>query len=264
MAEDSRLSSIFLTPESAGLVTGLTGSLNSFTVSFKEFTNYDAASSPGRIGQTAPYEQEDWRARISLPSGSNLFYNSPSESGILAPLYETNGVVFPYTPQISVTYEASYDNMSPLHTNYQQSFYKFSQIQAIRVSGEFTVQNISEGRYVLACIHFLRAATRMFYGNGEHVGNPPTIVLLRGYGQFYFPNVPCVITTFTHNMPQEVDYIPISPAGATDRKFITRLPTSSTIEVTLMPVYSRKNLYDNYELKTIANGSKLQNGGNFL
>jgi hypothetical protein len=70
----------------------------------------------------------------------------------------------------------------------------------------------------MAAIYFFRAATKMFFGTGANVGNPPPIVFLDGYGSHYFPHVPCVITSFQHTMPAEVDYIqvPISKTSLTE------------------------------------------------
>ena len=54
--------------------------------------------------QTNFYQTGDWRVRLSLASQSNYLYNLPNDAGILAPLKATNGVIFPYTPTVNVTY----------------------------------------------------------------------------------------------------------------------------------------------------------------
>jgi len=57
-------------------------------------------------------------------------------------------------------------------------------------------------------LYFFRAATKMFYGNsGTYQGAPPPIVYLDGYGAHYLPHVPCLLTQFSHTMPNDVDYI---------------------------------------------------------
>jgi hypothetical protein len=61
----------------------------------------------------------------------------------------------------------------------------------------------------MAAIYFFRSATKMFFGQGKDVGNPPPMVFLDGYGSHYFPHVPCVISGFTHTLPNEVDYIQV-------------------------------------------------------
>lgn len=161
----------------------------------------------------------DWRLRISLADSANYFYHSasPADRGIMSPLFgsETqNGVIFPYTPNVQVTHTANYSQQKFTHSNNPGYYYENSEVAAISISGDFTVQNIEEGQYLLAAITFFRAATKMWFGQGEYgagkqAGFPPPMVFLNGYGADYLPNVPCVITSFSHTMPQDCDYIDI-------------------------------------------------------
>ena len=57
----------------------------------------------------------DWRVRMSLAETANYLYKEPGAPGILLPLQATDGVIFPYTPTINVTYAATYDSVSPTH-----------------------------------------------------------------------------------------------------------------------------------------------------
>ena len=180
--------------------------------------NADPATSPsvafqttkGLNGGTASV-YDDWRVKIGLADRSTIFYKDPSKgtNGIMRPLIETNGVIFPYTPQISVTHAANYTPFTPTHSNYAQQFYNNSEVQDITITGEFTAQSVNEGQYLMAAIYFFRSATKMFFGQGDNVGNPPPIVFLDGYGEHYFPHVPCVISSFTHTLPTDVDYVEI-------------------------------------------------------
>jgi hypothetical protein len=159
---------------------------------------------------TASVSEVDWRVRVSLADNAKVFYKDPNgKSAVLAPLIETNGVIFPYTPSISVTHSAQYVTSSPTHSNYIQQFYNNSQVEDITITGEFSVQSIEEGQYLMAAIYFFRSATKMFFGNGTNLGNPPPIVFLDGYGSHYFPHVPCVVSAFTHVLANDVDYIQI-------------------------------------------------------
>ncbi len=266
----------------------------------------DANSSAG-----APSD-EDWRVRISLADKAEIFYKATgtNPNNLMAPLVETNGVIFPYTPSIQVSHVANYSATTPTHSNYSQQFYTNSEVSDITISGEFTVQGVDEGKYLLATIYFFRAATKMFFGSGANAGNPPPIVFLDGYGSHYFPHVPCVITNFTHTMPNEVDYIqipvvtttlsesvvapstPMSVVNTLDNEGMkyapnwgskkatadtkmssyksvttsTRVPAVSTISITLKPIYSRKNLHDNFNLDSFAAGRLIQTAttGGFL
>jgi hypothetical protein len=148
----------------------------------------------------------DWRVRLQLAPGSNYLYNA-DEPGILAPLRLTDGVVFPYTPSIDTSYKADYESYALTHSNYKGYFYKGSSVEAVTVTGAFTAQDSAEANYLLAVIHFFRSVTRMFYGQDPERGAPPPLVYLSGLGEYQFADHPCVVSTFTYNLPKDVDYI---------------------------------------------------------
>lgn len=154
---------------------------------------------------------KDWRIRLSLASGdkSNYLYKAPQIAGILAPLKETDGVIFPYTPTVTINYVAGYEPTELTHSNYKSYNYKSSGIDSIYITGEFTAQNTAEANYVLAVIHFFRSVTKMFYGQDSDPinGTPPPLCYLHGYGAFNFDNHPLVISNFTYTLPNDVDYI---------------------------------------------------------
>ena len=214
-----------------------------------------------RISKTI---EEDWRVRVSMSDSVAAKFYGDSSNDVMSPLSATKGVIFPYTPQIQVTYQANYTPQRLTHSNYQTFYYEASEVQAISITADFTVQNQEEARYVLACIYFFRAATKMFYGNGANIGNPPPIVFLNGYGERYFPNVPCIVTQFSHTMPSDVDYIETDyryaqeNTGAYKPLSTTRIPTVSQITVLLQPVYS-KNAIAEFDLEKFASGKLLEN-----
>ena len=246
-----------------------------------------------------PQASNDWRVRISLAPNSTYFYND-SRNTLLSPLVtETGsganaiagqisnlfansgskrvGVVFPYTPQVSITHTANYSQQKLTHSNYAQYFYDNSEIQAINITGDFTVQNVNEGQYLLASVYFFRSITKMFFGADAAAGmagNPPPLVYLNGYGEYYLPNVPCVITSFNHNMPADVDYMDIPEPGVTNQGYnpqfqnyrlnSTRLPTTSSISLTLQPVYSRLAQSQSFSLNDFAAGALVNPAGTGL
>jgi hypothetical protein len=76
-------------------------------------------------------------------------------------------------------------------------------------------------------------------------------------------------------MPGDVDYVqvpigveinsggqlPIGPPSSNDSYGgVVRLPTSSTVTVNLQPVYSRKNIAENFTLDKYARGLTIQGG----
>jgi len=154
----------------------------------------------------------DWRFRISLAPQSTYLYNAPDAagqpgSGILAPLRRTNGVIFPYTPRITTSYEAQYNDYQLTHSNYRGYFYQGSRVNDIQIEATFTAQDTAEAEYLLAVIHFFRSITKMFYGQDPERGAPPPLVYLRGFGEFQFNLHPCVVSQFNYNLPNDVDYI---------------------------------------------------------
>jgi hypothetical protein len=151
----------------------------------------------------------DWRVRLSLATEKGGYLYNSAEPGILAPLKNTNGVIFPYVPTISVNYTASYDSTDVAHSNYKIFSYKQSGVDSISINCDFTAQDTGEANYLLAVIHFFRSVTKMFYGADQNPkpGTPPPLCYLTGMGAFQFDKHPLVITNFNFTLPDGVDYI---------------------------------------------------------
>ena len=196
-------------------------------------------------------DQKDWRVTVTLPQRSPI-----KSAKLLAPLKEFGGVVFPYIPTITMSHKATYSTQKLVHSNYHTASYESSEISEIGITGDFSVQTTSEGKYLLAAIHFFRTMTKMFYGGEDKfAGNPPPLVYLNGFGKDYFPNVMSAVTSFSHTMPPDVDYVMIDGSEGP-----VRVPTLSSIAITLQPMYSRKHIYDNFSLEKFANGDLLNKG----
>ena len=149
----------------------------------------------------------DWRVRLSLAPNSNYLYNATDCGPVLYPLYNTQGVIFPYTPSIDLGYKANYTQYDLTHSNYRGYFYQSSYVDGINVKGTFTAQDTSEANYLLAVIHFFRSVTKMFYGQDSQAGSPPPLVFLSGLGDFQFNQHPCVVSQFNYSLPSDVNYI---------------------------------------------------------
>lgn len=170
-----------------------------------------AALPPVTVTAKLPKSVNDWRVKLSLApqsQKSNYLYNQ-ADPGILAPLKGTNGVIFPYTPQINVSYAASYDQTDLTHSNYRIYQYRGSNVGEISIQADFTAQDTVEANYLLAVIHFFKSATKMFYGKDTdpRPGTPPPLCYLSGYGLYQFNNCPLVISNFSYSLPNDVDYI---------------------------------------------------------
>jgi hypothetical protein len=249
----------------------------------------------------------DWRVRLSLAPGARYLYNAP-DPGILDPLTATDGVIFPYTPSIDMAYKADYDQYALTHSNYKGYFYKSSSTEAVQMKATFTAQDSAEANYLLAVIHFFRSVTKMFYGQDPQRGAPPPLVYLTGLGQYQFATHPCVVTSFSYQLPDSVDYIRARSTNINGTNLLTRrvrqdlptnpisgavgrlanlfsgqgisygaeicrpppptlgqnqptyVPTKMDINLTLLPVQSRRQVSQQFSLRGYANGDLLKRG----
>ncbi len=151
----------------------------------------------------------DWRVRLRLAPYATYLYKTPGNNtaGILQPLKDTDGVIFPYTPRIDIVYSADYSPYDLTHNNYRGYFYKGSKVGEVVLTADFTAQDTSEANYLLAVIHFFKACTKMFYGKDNERGAPPPLVYLTGLGEYQFNEHACVISNFNYSLPPDVDYI---------------------------------------------------------
>jgi hypothetical protein len=215
-----------------------------YTEQTRAYGSYSAAS------QTSG---SDWRVKISLPNTPEFL-----NSSMFAPLkYSGNAMVFPTTPQINISHTANYNSLSPTHTNYPFLQYQNSSVDDIGITGEFPVENESDGRYWIAAVHFLRSVTKMFYGSSTNLGAPPPIVYLSGYGDFIFNKVPCVVKLFTMDLRNDVDYIkvPINGGFSSDNNSssYSYVPVLSNLNITVQPIYSRDDV-SQFNLDEFAKG----------
>jgi len=184
----------------------------------------------------------DWRVKLNANFG--LFGSAFSR------LSATGGFVWPYLPSITVSSKANYAQIDTVHSNQPFQAYKSSQIDDIQISGEFSVENELDAEYWIQGTTFLKTATRMFFGTGPNVGNPPIVCNLTGYGARVFAGVPVIVKSFSVDFKDDVAYIKHSLNGAPP----TWVPAMSTISVTVSPIYNRTRLRQ-FNLTEYANGN---------
>jgi hypothetical protein len=203
----------------------------------------------GKYARTS-ISNDDWRVKINT---NWAVLNSP----LLKPLADTDGMVFPYLPNINVTHRANYTAVDPIHNNFTIQNYKGSSVEDITITGEFSVDSQEQGEYWIAATTFLKTVTKMFYGQSVPQGNPPLVCRLSGYGQYVFDDIPVVVKNYQVEFKDGVQYKRISPPGdgvRTARGGVgTWVPVLSTITVVVAPIYSRQNLR-RFNLQDYANG----------
>jgi hypothetical protein len=198
-----------------------------------------------------PEVSTDTRVKIRVP-GDYL-------TGLTSGLQDFGGVLFPYTPQITLEHKADYHSQNPTHSNYTLQFYKTSSVSDITITGKFTVQNDKDALIYLATAHLLGALTKMRWGGvggDPDSGAPPPVCRLDGYGTFMLKNVPVVISSFKHDLPDDVDFYSISsgPFG------IASVPTKATFTVNCKPAYSRQEILTTSVTKYLNDPSTIQKG----
>jgi hypothetical protein len=200
--------------------------------------------------QLRPSTGNDWRVRLNAEW---TLFNSP----LFNLLEKTGGVVWPYLPQITVSTKANYSQIDPTHNNYPFMAYKNSQVDEISISGDFSAETETDAAYWIAATTFFKTATKMFFGQGANVGNPPIICNLSGYGGSIFNNVPVIVKSFSVDLKDDVNYVNCNIFGTN-----TWVPVMSTISVTVQPIYNRERLRK-FNLRDYASGT-LGTGTGFI
>ncbi len=211
-----------------GTVGRLAGALNNLSNPAEIISKIRSASLPiggnaGGIAKSAGAQwsnadaEKDWRVRLSLPTDSN-FLSSP----VLQPLRSAGGMIFPYTPSVTIAASAGYNEDSIVHQNYASITYNSSKASEISIDAPFFVEDAVQAQYWLAVVHYFRSMTKMYTGDiGEIAGNPPPIVLFNGYGDYVFKNIPVVVKSFSVSMPQDTNYISTTVGQSYGSSFAT-------------------------------------------
>ena len=216
----------------------------------------------------------DWRARLRPKGGrSSKFWKGenallPNDSGaakpdyLLRPLYDSGGLVWQYTPNIFVSGRANYNMAEFYGSNYPLVTYTNSTPPQLVVVEDFTANTIDEARYLLAVMHFLKVATKSFYGDQAVAdgmyGTPPPVFLFEYLGDHGFNKVPVVITDYQYQLGDDVDYVPVKTGAVGDET--TYVPTVSNISITLQPSYTPHKLRKKFDLNKFTTGANYKHG----
>ena len=219
----------------------------------------------------------DHRARLQ-PKNINRaeeVLGENDDSNILYPLYSTNGVLFPYTPSITVGFTAEYDATPFVHTNYNYNAYVRSYPKDIGITAEFTAQTNDEALYLLAVMHFFRSVTKSYFGVNPYnkAGTPPPVLLFSYLGEHQFNRVPVIVKSFDYTLPADIDYVPVNTADITkyspgigvnmprsNSNGITYVPTLLSVSVTLDTQYVPIRLRNEFNLDLFRSGKLMDKG----
>lgn len=219
-----------------------------------------ANSNQGRaVGepQSDMWATNDRRVMIKpFSQNKQAIIGGPVESNIMYTLYRTNGVVFPYTPSIMYSIESNWNTYELTHTNVQAKTFNQTDISDITISGLFTATTPLEAQYKLACLHFFRTVTKMYYGvSGDNTGAPPPTLKFSAYGNL-FNDIPVIVKSFSHDLNPEVDYVPVHVAGG-----VFDVPVKSNFNVVLGVQPNPIRQRDEFDLNKFRTGELLNNKG---
>lgn len=188
-------------------------------------------------------------------SSTTFAYDAPFQ-GPGAELRRTNGILFPYTPNISVAHQVEYSQYDLVHTNYQQNSFARSRNPAIQITGVFAAQTPAEARYTVGVMHFLRIVSKMNYGISDaDRGTPPPVLEFSAYGTYNFHRVPVLVGSFNFIYEDGVDYVEVETANET-----VQVPTIMTIAMDLIPQYSPERQSQQFDLDDLARGQGYRRG----
>lgn len=172
---------------------------------------------------------------------------------ILEPLLDDGGIVFDYTPIITVIHSASYQQIDVPHNNYDYRAYNRSSIQEIQLGVSFTASTKDEADKMLAIIHFLRTFTKMNYGiNDKDKGIPPQIFRFSAYGDYAFNRIPVAIQSFTFPWGNDVDMVQTS--------LNTAVPAVMDGSISLVMMPTPNKVRTDFSLDSFAKGETVKKG----
>ena len=209
---------------------------------------------PNRIRLRAIAGQED---QVYGPLGDNGNILS-----ILHPLSPagTNGLLFPYTPAITVTQAVEYGSMQLTHTIGDIQTYSHTPSVTISLSAKFTVQNQREGRYALAALHLLRVISKMYFGEQDKAaglaGLPPPVMIFTGYGSYMFNNLPVILKSHSYTFDEHMDMVTVNTNGG-----IARLPPLFTVSIDLAVQQTPKAMREYFSLDKFRTGALMRQNG---
>ena len=153
------------------------------------------------------------RLKYVLGEGKKVLKKGQTVWGFLySTLSKSCGIIFPYTPQISITHPVNYENTEIIHSNLAINHYKNTPPPTISLDAVFTADTRANALHMLSALWFLRAVTKCDFGERANAdentvaGMPPPVLYLNGYNSI-LDNIPVVVTSFNYSLPKDKDYV---------------------------------------------------------
>lgn len=186
----------------------------------------------------------------------------------MIPLQQTKGIIFPYTPEISVAQQPNYESLGLTHTN--QDWYYYTRTPSLTLTLSnciFTAQTPSEARYTFAVIHWARSVVKMEFGVQARIrgnnGLPPPLMSLSGYGNGMFNKLPVIVKDYSYVLPSDVDFTRIQADNTEQPAWEAWVPLQIVFNFTLIVQNPPTKWRDDFDLEKFKSGELLKNGGWF-
>jgi len=198
---------------------------------------------------------EEQKVRLQVKNLSGLSFD-----GLLSPLRQDRGVIFPYTPTIGIGHSANYGSYDTTHSVYQPNYYVNTPNPSIGITATFTANEMGEARYTAAALHFFKTLTKSDFGEqGINPGSPPRTLIFNAYGHLHANNVPVILTSVNYNLVEDIDYVEVDFNGSK-----TSIPTSLLVTLDLRVQMPPRYTKERFNLRNYANGSSVKGGDGFI
>jgi len=127
-----------------------------------------------------------------------------------------NEIVFKVMPRISESGGAEYEQITPTHHPGSIQKFRNSTPRTWSVSGRLMSRTVAEASENLKLLNMIRSWRMPFYGEGTNqdsstqgkLGAPPPILTLTGYGPSMIGPIKCVLTNYSWDFDNQLDYLP--------------------------------------------------------
>lgn len=157
---------------------------------------------------------------VTYPKSEGLITSDSLFRGFLrSQLGKAQGLIFPYTPKITMNYNINYEKTDFIHSNLSFNSYKNSPPPSISLNAKFTADTKANAIHMLSAVWFLQACSKcdtglntMSKGDNKNTANrsgaglPPPVLYLNGYANL-MDNIPVIIEGFTVDYPDDIDYV---------------------------------------------------------
>ena len=196
---------------------------------------------------------------LEEPSGryGNILTNKNASIGPAGRYGNTSARLnFPFTPTISIISSANYSEYGLTHANFQQRAFDSHSNMDLNITAPMIVRSEEEAEYVYNAALWIRGMMKMQWLRDNDPGMPPPVLRFNAHG--IYENVPCVISDFTWNLDQDIDYVEI-PDPRNSKK-IMRIPVTNMFVLSISTTYSPKNVRENFSVRDYLSGNLKDKG----